>query len=147
MKPIFCLFISTLSALSIQAASIEGDIKLAYSGSAFAENEFKREFGDILKGTCKWYAGQFFETETVFAGITVKNTGRKPMFFHYYVAFFDKNKKMVGATGQSSFDKEGLKAGEETVLASCLIQLPKDKYKEIVSYQAIIYETDATSKK
>jgi len=103
MKIILASLFPTLLALSIQAASIEGDIKLAYSGSAFAENAFKREFGDIVKATCKWYAGEFFGEETVFAGIMVKNTGTKTMFCHYYVAFFDKNKKIVGAAGQGSF--------------------------------------------
>jgi len=42
---------------------------------------------------------------------------------------------------------DGLKSGEETILGSCLVHLPKDKYKEIVSYQAIIYETDVAPKK
>jgi hypothetical protein len=64
------------------------------------------------------------------------------MFFHFYVAFFDKNKTLVGATGQGAFGNDGLKPDEETQLGSCLIYLPKDKYKTIVSYQAVIYESD-----
>jgi hypothetical protein len=40
-----------------------------------------------------------------------------------------------------------LKPGESTQLGSCLIHLPKDKYKDIVSYQAVIYETDKPPKK
>jgi len=32
-------------------------------------------------------------------------------------------------------------------LASCLISLPKDRYKDIVSYQAVLYETDIAPKK
>jgi hypothetical protein len=137
----------TLLALSVQAATIEGDITLKYSDSMFAKDSFKKEFGDVVKATCDWRVGEFFGKETVFAGVTVKNTGAKPMFCQYYVAFFDKNKKLVGASGQGSFGDDGLKPGEETQMGSCLIHLPKGRYKEIVSYQAVIYETDTAPKK
>lgn len=147
MKFLMTFLFSAVLALTVQAASIEGDIKLNYSGSEFEDNAFNKEFGDVVKATCKWYAGDFFGKETVFAGITVKNTGSKPMFFQYYVTFYDKDKKLVGAAGQGSFGDEGLKPGEETQLGSCLISLPKDKYKEITSYQAVIYETDVAPKK
>jgi hypothetical protein len=146
MKRIITLFL--LLAASLHAQSIiQGDIKLNYSESMFADNAFKKEFGNVVKATTDWYAGDFFGEETVFAGVTVKNTGTKPMFFHYYVAFFDKDKNLVGATGQGSFSDQGLKPGEETQMGSCLINLPKDKYKAIVSYQAVIYETDIPPKK
>ncbi len=137
-----------LLAASLQAQSIiQGDIKLGYSDSSFADNVFKKEFGDVVKATTQWYAGDFFGEETVFAGITVRNTGTQPMFFHYYVAFFDKDKNLVGAIGQGSFGDDGLKPGVENQMGSCLIHLPKDKYKTIVSYQAVIYETDLPPKK
>jgi hypothetical protein len=32
-------------------------------------------------------------------------------------------------------------------MGSCLIHLPKDKYKAIVSYPAVIYETDIPAEK
>jgi hypothetical protein len=147
MKLIPCIIGFTLLALSARAAAIEGDIKLNYSDSMFSKETFKKELGDVVKATCDWRAGEFFGKETVFAGITVKNTGAKPMFFQYYVAFYDKNKKLVGASGQGTFGDEGLKPGESTQMGSCLIHLPKDKYKEIVSYQAVIYETDIAPKK
>jgi hypothetical protein len=147
MKLIPYLVASVMLALSVHAASIEGDITLKYSDSMFAKDSFKKEFGDAVKATCDWRVGEFFGKETVFAGITVKNTGSKPMFFHYYVAFFDKNKKLVGASGQGSFGDDGLKPGGETQMGSCLIHLPKGKYKEIVSYQAVIYETDTAPRK
>ena len=146
MKRIITLFL--LLAASLHAQSIiQGDIKLNYSESMFAENAFKKEFGNVVKATTDWHAGDFFGKETVFAGVTVRNTGTKPMFFQYYVVFFDKDKNLVGATGQGSFGAEGLKPGEETQMGSCLIGLPKDKYKAIVSYQAVIYETDIAPKK
>ena len=137
-----------LAAVSLHAqSSIRGDIKLKYSESMFAEDSFKKEFGTVVKSTTDWHVGDFFGQETIFAGITVKNTGSKPMFFHYYVSFFDKDKNLVGAAGQGSFGDEGLKPGEQTQMGSCLIHLPKDKYKDVVSYQAVIYETDTAPKK
>jgi hypothetical protein len=136
------------AAVSLRAQPvIRGDIKLKYSSSMFSEETFKKEFGTVVKATTDWHAGDFFGQETVFAGVTVKNTGSKPMFFRYYVAFFDKDNNLIGATGQGSFGDEGLKAGEQTQMGSCLIELPKDKYKAIASYQAAIYETDIAPKK
>jgi hypothetical protein len=147
MKWTISLFLM-LTAMSLHAQSvIRGDIKLKYSESMFAEDAFKKEFGTVVKATTDWHAGDFFGSETVFAGIKVKNTGSKPMFFRYYVAFFDKDKNLIGSTGQGSFGDDGLKAGEETQMGSCLIELPKDKYKEIASFQAVIYETDTAPKK
>jgi hypothetical protein len=139
MKPILSVLF-LLVTLSLRAAMIEGDIQLKYVDSGFDDGVFKKEFGDTVKATCEWRAGEFFGRETVFAGISVHNTGKSPMYFNYYVAFFDKDKKLVGATGQSPM-KEGLKAGGTTQMGSCLIHLPKDRYKDIVSYQAIIYES------
>ena len=136
-----------LSTLCLRAESIEGDIKLIYSDDMFAENSYKKEFGKVVKATTDWHAGDFFGEQTVFAGIKMKNTGTKPMFVKYYVAFFDKDKKLIGATGQGVFADEGLKPGQETQMASCMINLPKDKYKDIAFYQAVIYETDVAPKK
>jgi hypothetical protein len=100
-----------------------------------------------VKATTQWRVGDFFGKETVFAGAKVKNTGTKPMYFEYYVAFFDKDKKLIGAAGQSSFGDDGLKPGEETQLGSCLVHLPKAKYKEIATFQAVLWESDQPPKK
>lgn len=134
-------------AVSLKAqSSIQGGIKLAYLETkghvTDTSNAYKKEFGNAITATTEWYACDFFGRESVSAGVWVKNTGTKPMFFNYYVAFFDKDKNLVGAVTQGSFGKNGMKPGENTYLGSCQICLPKDKYKSIVSYQAVIYETD-----
>jgi hypothetical protein len=150
MKNILSTLLSVIWTLSAQAAdmtaAIQGEIQLKYSESSFAEDTFKKDFGNAVKATCNWYAGDFFGKPTIFAGITVTNSASKPMFFQYYVAFFDKEKNLVGTASQGSFGDEGLKPEETTQMGSCLIHLPKDKYKEIASYQAVIYETDAPPK-
>jgi hypothetical protein len=130
---------------SLRAELIQGDIQLAYAGSAFADTVFKKDFGQVVKATTEWRVGDFAGEETVFAGVTLLNTSTKPVFFHYYVAFFDKDKNLVGATGQGSVGNQGLPPGQQTLMGSCLIHLPKGKYKDITSYQAVIYETDAAS--
>src|SRR5215831_4217662 len=77
MKQIALLFVALV--ISARADSIQGDIKLNYSESMFADNVFKKEFGKVVKATTSWHAGDFFGEETIFAGITVTNTGSKPM--------------------------------------------------------------------
>jgi len=141
------IFLALLFNLCTQAASIDGEIKFTYEASDIPKNAFKREFGDVVKAECNWYVGDFFGQETVFAGITVKNTGARPMYFRYYVAFFDQNKKLVGTAAQGSFGEPALKVGGKTQLGSCLVYLPKARYKDIASYQAVVYETDTPSKK
>jgi hypothetical protein len=146
MKSILAAFLALCFAVATQAATLEGTIELKYTDSPFSKDNFKKEFGDLVKVTCNWHVGDFFGQETINAGIHVKNTGAKPMHFNFYVAFFDKDKKLVGATGQGSFS-EGLKPGEEDQMGSCLIHLPKGRYKDVASFQAVIYETDEAPKK
>lgn len=136
-----------LTAWTARAATLEGEITLKYDESAFGKSAYVKIFGDLVKATTNWRVGEQFGRETVFAGVTAKNTGTKPMFFQYYVAFFDKDRKLIGATGQASFGDEGLKPGETTSLTSCLVHLPKGRYKDIVSFQAVLYETDQPLKK
>src|SRR5687768_4778717 len=145
MKLLPILFLAVAPLLA-SGASIEGEVALPFTKDGFGKDNFQKEFGDAVKAKTNWHVGEFFGQETVFAGIAVKNTASKSMSVHYFVAFFDKNGKLIGSTGQGSFDKEGLKPGEETQMASCLIHLPKDKYKEIKSYQAVIYEFEPTPK-
>jgi len=149
MKFVATIIISMLFAVSIHAESstIKGEIRLNYSKGGFSHDNFEKEFGSVVKAKTDWHVGEFFGKETVFAGISVNNGGNKPMFYHYYVAFFDKDRKLVGAAGQGSFGEKGLEPGKETQLGSCLIHLPKDKYKEIKFYDAVIYETDIAPKK
>lgn len=124
---------------STYAASVSGEIALKETDS-FAKESFVKVFGDTLKATTSWRVGDFFGKQTLFAGVTVKNTGVKPLAFEYCVAFYDKDRKLVGAASQSSFGDEGLKPGTDLQLGSCLIKLPKNKYKEIKYYEAVLYE-------
>ena len=146
--PRLCVFVFTLCcAGAIRAAALEGEITLKYDESAFGKHAFEKQFGEAVKATTKWRVGDFFGKETIFAGANVKNTSTKPMFFEYFVAFFDKDRKLIGAAGQSSFGDTGLKPGEETQLGSCLVHLPKGKYKDVAYFQLVLYESDQPTKK
>lgn len=119
-----------------------GECKLQEAG-AFDESKLvKVTLGKSLKAECSFRIGEFFDKKTVFAGTTIKNPTAKPMFFQYYVAFFDKDKNLIGCASQGSFGDDGLEAGGETQLGSCLIELPADAVKLITSYQVVLYESD-----
>ena len=124
---------------STHGAAVSGEITLKQTDSS-AKESFVKAFGDTLKATTTWRVGDFFGKQTVFAGVTVKNTGTKPLAFEYCVAFYDKNRKLIGAASQSYFGDDGVKPGAELQLGSCMINLPKDKYKEIKYYEAVLYE-------
>jgi hypothetical protein len=124
---------------STYGAAVSGEIALKETDSS-AKESFVKAFGDTLKATTSWRVGDFFGKQTVFAGVTVKNTGAKPLVFEYCVAFYDKNRKLIGAASQSYFGDDGVKPGSELQLGSCMIKLPKDKYKEIKYYEAVLYE-------
>ena len=142
MKRIIATFLMA-SVVALHGAAIEGSITLK-EGSAFDKDAFKKTFGDGIKATTNWRVGDFFGKHTVFAGVTVSNSTQTVLAFSYYVAFFDKDRKLVGSEAQGSFGDQGLKPGETTQLGSCLVHLPKDKYKEIQFFQAVIYEGPPT---
>lgn len=126
-------------AVTTRGAAVSGEIALKETDSP-AKESFVKVFGDTLKATTHWRVGDFFGKQTVFAGVTVKNIGKSPLAFEYCVAFYDKDRKLIGAASQSSFGNEGLKPGTDLQLGSCLIKLPKNKYKEIKYYEAVLYE-------
>ena len=95
-----------------------------------------------MKATTDWWLSTTSGRETIFAGLKVTNTGSKPVWCSYYVAFYDKEKSLVCTGGSQTFDEEGLLPGKAAKTMPCIIFLPKDKYKDIFSYQVILYETD-----
>lgn len=142
MKGIYLLVGWLLLAPPAQAASVEGEIALPYSISNTAGAAEIKRFGKVVKASCSCRVAEFFGWEAVFAQLTVTNTGSKPMWGQYCLAFYDKDRRLVGTVAQSFIVRSGLKPGKSRTLGPCRIILPRDKYKEIVSYQATICETD-----
>ena len=56
-------------------------------------------------------AAKLMGKEMILAGISIKNTDSKPLWYIYSVAFFDKEGKMVGAASSPCFLPEGLAPG------------------------------------
>ena len=134
--------VAGMGLASLTADRKSGECKLQEAGPFDEGKAVKLKLGKTLKGECSWHIGEFFDKNVIFAGVTIENPTDKAMFFNYYVAFFDKDKKLIGCAEQGSFGDEGLAAKKETQLGSCLIHLPEDAIKQITSYQVVLYESD-----
>ena len=147
MVAMVAVILGAFVAASVVLAAVSADRKagkcrLQQAGPFDESKVVKIKFGKVLKGETSWRVGEFFDKTTVFAGVTIKNPTDKPVHFRYYVAFFDKEGKLIGCAGQGSFGDDGLAAGEESQLGSCLVELPKGAIKLITSYQLVFYESD-----
>lgn len=142
MKVILGALAAMLLALSLRAASAAGDITLPFSLTDTNRTVSTRPFGDVVKATWSCRAGEFYGWETVFAQVTVTNTGSKPMWGECCLAFYDMNKNLVGTAAQMFTTRRGLRPRTSRTLSLCRIILPRDKYKEIVSCRAVLQETD-----
>jgi hypothetical protein len=142
MKFIAAVLGAMLASISAQAASVEGDITLPFTLSKTAASAVIKPFGDAVKATYSCYAGEFCGWETVFAQLSVTNTGSKPMWGQCCVGFYDRDRKLVGTVTQRFVARRGLLPGKSRTLPLCRTVLAKDKYRDIVSYQAVVYATD-----
>ncbi|MEO0474557.1 MAG: hypothetical protein AAF085_01120 [Planctomycetota bacterium] len=97
---------------------------------------------DGIKLKAKLRIGDFFDKKIINANADVTNTGDQAKHFQYYIAFFDADGNLIGCTDQGSFGEEGLAAGKDTQLGSCLIELDPEDIKKVKSYQAVLYVGD-----
>ena len=142
MKLMRLLLALMLAGFSARAASIEGDVTLPYIKPKSRGASFTVDFGTTVKAACAWRVGEYYGWETLLASATVKNAGDKSLWVQCCVAFYDKDRKLVATAAQALTDRDGLKPGKPRRLPLCRIILPRDKYKDIVFYQATLYETD-----
>jgi hypothetical protein len=89
VKSILHMLPLMLSALSVQAASIHGNITLPYSTMDTNKTIQTRQVGDAVKATWKCRIGEFYGWETVFAQVTITNTVSRPVWGQCSVAFYD----------------------------------------------------------
>ncbi len=119
-----------------------GPCKLQQAGAFDESKLFKVSMGKALRLTTRWRLDTFFEKQIINANVTVKNPTKQPLFCQFYVAFFDKQGELIGATGQGSFGDEGIAPGQEEQFGSCLIEIPPDLAGEVASFRAVLYESD-----
>jgi hypothetical protein len=86
IPPLLALMLLSVSAL---AASIQGDITLPYSIMDTNKTVKTREVGDAVKARWSCRVGEVNGWETIFAHVTITNTGSKPMWGQCSVAFYD----------------------------------------------------------
>ena len=138
------LFLSALAGLLYplwaHAASVRGDISLPYSLSKTNTIALTEECGEAVKTSWSCRVSEYYGWETIFAQATLKNVGTRPMWVESCVAFYDKDRNLIAATTQSFLSRGGLKRRTTRTLGPSRIVLPKDRYKEIVSYEVVVNE-------
>jgi hypothetical protein len=107
---------------------------------------FTVEIGQNIHGTCKFYIDDFLGQTIINANMSVKNVSKERRNCRYYVAFFDKDGKLVGCANQGLCD-EGLASGEDTNMCSCLVFVPPGTAETVTSYKVRFYETDKLPEK
>jgi len=125
-----------------EATHKSSTVKLQKAGAFDDDKVVKVGFGKTVKATAKLRLDDFFDALIINAYVSVKNTGKKPMFFHYYISFFDADGNLVGCAAQGAFGNDGLKPGEDSNLGSCLIPIPHDVAKAVKSYKIVYYESE-----
>lgn len=117
-----------------------GPCKLKEAKNTFdKENVFNVVLGDKVKASCNFHGRVIFKKFSIIASPKVMNTSEKPMYAHYYVAFFDKAGNLIGSAGHSM--NKAIEPGASWDF-TCLIEIPKKTLKEVASYQVILYESE-----
>jgi len=140
-----------ISALAVPAASVLAGVtvdqkqaacQLQKSDGSDDMKVVKITFGKTAKGVAKLYIVDFFGKKVINAGAKITNSGKAAIHFHYSIAFFDKDGKLIGCASQGAFGDKGLAPGKETYLGSCMVFLPHSEMAKITSYKLTFYEAD-----
>lgn len=134
-------------ALTARAESVQAEIEVPYSPLSTNRVALTKACGGTVKATWSCRAGDFYGWDALFAQLTVTNTGSRPMWGQCCLVFYDRNKRVIGSAAQAFTSRRGLKPRSARTLNSCHIILPQDSYKDIVTYEAVIYETGAAPAK
>jgi len=105
-----------------------------------AKKAINVKLGDKVKAECSYYINpDFLGKKVISVGARVKNTSDKVMYYGYYVAFFDKDRKLVACSSFGGGQIAKLDPGKETYIGNVL-ELPPDQIKRIASYQVTLLE-------
>ncbi len=127
---------------AVEVTHKQGPCKLQKAGPFDDAKLFRITVGKHVRLKTRWRIDEFFGKTIINANVTVENPTAKPLFFEYYVAFFDKEGTLVGCTGQGVMGDEGLGPGDEQQLGSCLITLPLERAEAVATYRLVLYESD-----
>jgi hypothetical protein len=134
---LLAVFLLLLSSPPSRAETKEGEAKLLeLTGLDVEKKGLKIELGDTVKATCICSINpDQFKKRVVQVDAIAKNTADKPMYYGLYVAFFDKDKKLIACCvfgGEAIFSKLDAKGFSST---SKSIELPIALIDKIATYQ------------
>jgi hypothetical protein len=97
----------------------------------------KLTVGGGVKFETNFHRFEFGGKTSLAANGTLKNTSGKKLHVALYVAFFDKDKNLIGCGNRLTI----LDAGKDLV-AGNVIEMPAEQMEKIASYQITIYESE-----
>ena len=119
-----------------------GKIRLKEAKNAFDDKAiFKVKVGKQIKVEGKFRISEFFGSKVVMATADAENISKKDLYYAYFVAFFDKDRNLIGCTSQAA-TMSPLKAAQKTQFGMCIIHLPESEIQKIVSYQLVFIESE-----
>jgi hypothetical protein len=129
---LFVVVIVLSAASRLTAETVSG--MASFTGT---KDHVKVTAGTGLKFSSDFYRLEFGGKISLAASGTVKNTSGKKLFGSLYIAFFDKDKNLIGTAARTLT----LEPGKDLVAAN-VIEAPPDAIDKIVSYQITIYESE-----
>ena len=143
--PTFFLAMMLLAASS-RADSVQGQITLPRSVLDTNVTVQTAQVGEAVKAKWSCRVGEFYGWDTIYAQVAMTNTASQPMWGQCSIAFYDANKNLVGAATQVFLTRHGFRPRQHK-LGLWRILLPRDKYRDITSYQVVINEIDSPPSK
>jgi len=136
-----CLAMPALAEVQVVRSS--GEVELQYAGHF--DDDKVVEVAVESEGfslTARLRLDIFFDKHIINANADVENNRDEAVFYRYYIAFFDAEGGLIGCAGQGSFGDDGMDAGDNTQLGSCLIEIDPEIADSIASYQMLVYVSD-----
>ena len=132
----FVLLISCAAAALAAEQSETNNAAIKFAG--ITSKPTKLQLGKTLKFEAELKPIDVAKTWAVSVGGHLENPTDKKMFFSYQIAFFDKDKNLIGCQNYTHFIEPGKKAQ-----AGTFISLSADQIDKIASYSVVFYESDA----
>jgi len=103
---------------------------------AAGKRHIKVTVGNRMKFEADLYRFEFGGMTSIVANGTMKNTSRTKLHGQLYFAFFDKNKQLVCAGGQTFYEV----APGAKQLVNYPMKVPAEVADRVASYQVTVYE-------
>jgi hypothetical protein len=102
-----------------------------------ANTHIKVTVGEGVKYETDFHRFEFGGKASLAANGTLKNTTTKKRYVALYVAFFDKDKNLLGSSGRTTILEPG-----KDLLAAYVVEMPAEQIDQVTSYQITLYESE-----